>query len=170
MSMDATELVVDAFGRVRDVVHRTVDGRSPDELVFRVDAEANTIAWLVWHLSRVQDDHIAEVAGWEQVWTAGGWAARFGLPFDVAATGYGHGADDVAAVVAPPELLSAYYDAVHEQTMRYLAILTAEDLDTVVDTSWDPPVILGVRLVSIVSDDLQHAGQAAFLPGLIQRR
>jgi uncharacterized damage-inducible protein DinB len=168
--MNVSELLVDAFGRIRGTVHRAVDGLSPEQLAYRADAEANTVAWLVWHLTRIQDDHIADVAGRDQAWTAGGWAQRFDLPFDAADTGYGHGSDDVAAVVAPAELLTGYYDAVHEQTLHYLAGLTADDLDTVVDTSWDPPVTLGVRLVSVVNDDLQHAGQAAFLRGLIERR
>jgi uncharacterized damage-inducible protein DinB len=168
--MNVTELLVDAFGRVRGAVHRAVDGLSAEQLAYRADAEANTVAWLVWHLTRIQDDHIADVAGRKQAWTADGWAQRFDLPFDAADTGYGHGSDDVAAVVAPAELLTGYYDFVHEQTLRYLAGLTADDLDAVVDTSWDPPVTLGVRLVSVVNDDLQHAGQAAFLRGLIERR
>jgi uncharacterized damage-inducible protein DinB len=170
VAMNVSELLVDAFGRVRNAVHHAVDGLSAEQLAFRVDAEANSVGWLVWHLTRIQDDHIAEVAGREQAWTANGWAKRFDLPFDVADTGYGHGIDDVAAVDAPAELLTGYYDAVHEQTLRYLAGLGPDDLDAVVDTSWDPPVTLGVRLVSVVNDDLQHAGQAAFLRGLIERR
>jgi uncharacterized damage-inducible protein DinB len=169
-AMDGTELLVDAFRRVRDAVHHAVDGLSAEQLAYRADAGANTVAWLVWHLTRIQDDHIADVAGRGQVWTADGWAQRFGLRFHAADTGYGHSAEDVAVVAAPAELLAGYYDAVHEQTLRYLAGLTADDLDTVVDTSWDPPVTLGVRLVSVVNDDLQHAGQAAFLRGLIERR
>jgi len=168
--MNVTDVLLDAFGRIHGAVHRAVDGLSPDQLVFRADTEANTIAWLAWHLTRIQDDHVAEVAGTEQVWTAKGWAERFGLRFDVADTGYGHGADDVAAVTATAEQLTGYHDAVHEQTDRYLATLTEKDLDRIVDTSWDPPVTLGVRLVSVVSDDLQHAGQAAFLRGIVERR
>ena len=168
--MNASDLLLDAFGRVHGLVHHAVDGVSPNDLVFRADADANTIAWLVWHLTRIQDDHVAEVAGREQRWTADGWVKRFGLPFADDATGYGHGTADVAAVVAPVELLTAYYDDVHEHTMRYLATLSGDDLDTVVDTSWDPPVTLGVRLISVLSDDLQHAGQAAFLRGLTLRR
>jgi len=168
--MNASDLLLDAFGRVHGLVHHAVDGVSPNDLVFRAAADANTIAWLVWHLTRIQDDHVAEVAGREQRWTADGWVKRFGLPFADDATGYGHGAADVAAVVAPVELLTGYYDDVHEHTMRYLATLSGDDLDTVVDSSWDPPVTLGVRLISVLSDDLQHAGQAAFLRGLALRR
>src|SRR6202042_2149100 len=141
--MTIAELLADAFGRVHETVHEAVDGLTPGQLVFRPDSGANSIAWLVWHLTRIQDDHIADVAGTGQVWmsTRNGpsWADRFGLPFAATATGYGHG-----------------YDAGHEETLRYVAVLTDPDLDGIVDKAWDPPVTLGVRLVSVINDDLQH--------------
>jgi uncharacterized damage-inducible protein DinB len=169
--MTSADVLADAFGRVRQVVHRAVDGLTPEQLTFRVDPEANSIAWLVWHLTRIQDDHVAGVAGTDQVWTSKGWAERFGLPFDPRDTGYGHQAGEVAAVqVTSGELLTGYYDAVHDQTVRYVAQLDDADLARVVDRSWDPPVTLGVRLVSVISDNLQHAGQAAFVRGILQRR
>ena len=169
--MKPAELLADAFSRIGEEVHAAVDGLTPEELTHRVDPQANTIAWLVWHLTRVQDDHVAGVAGTEQVWTSQGWAQRFGLPFPARAIGYGQSADEVAAVrVESPDLLTGYYDAVAEQTLRYVGGLTDADLDRVVDEAWDPPVTLGVRLVSVVSDDLQHVGQAAFLRGIVRRR
>jgi Protein of unknown function (DUF664) len=166
--MTGAELLVDAFGRVRGVVHRVVGGLTPEQLAFRVDPEANSIAWLVWHLTRIQDDHVADVARTEQVWTAQGWVERFGLPFDPRDTGYGHRPADVAAVrVSSGELLVGYHDAVHRQTVSYVERLVDADLDRIVDRSWDPPVTLGVRLVSVIADDLQHAGQAAFVRGIL---
>jgi Protein of unknown function (DUF664) len=169
--MTSAELLADAFGRVRRVVHQAVDGLTADQLASRVDPGANSIAWLVWHLTRIQDDHVAGVAEAEQVWTSQGWMERFGLPFDPRDTGYGHQADEVAAVrVGSGQLLVGYYDAVHEQTTRYVARLGEADLARVVDRSWDPPVTLGVRLVSVIADDLQHAGQAVFVRGILQRR
>jgi Protein of unknown function (DUF664) len=168
--MTSAELLVDAFGRIRQVVHRVVGGLTPEQLAFRVDDGANSIAWLVWHLTRIQDDHVAGVAGSEQVWTSRGWAERFGLPFDPAATGYGHRPGEVLAVRAPGELLTGYYDAVDQQTIAYVKGLTDADLSRIVDRSWDPPVSLGVRLVSVIADDLQHAGQAAFIRGVLERR
>lgn len=169
--MNTAELLFDGFGRIRATVRQVVEGLTAEQLAFRVDEQANSIAWLVWHLSRVQDDHVADVAGAEQVWTAKGWAERFGLPFDHSETGYGHSSEDVAAVAPQsPELLTGYHDAVHEQTIAYVGTLREGDLDKVVDRAWDPPVTLGVRLVSVLSDDLQHAGQAAFIRGLIERR
>ena len=168
--MTSAELLADTFGRVRDTVHAAVAGLSTEQLCYRADSSANSIAWLVWHLTRIQDDHIADVAQTEQVWVSDGWAERFGLPFPLLAHGYGHSSADVAKVrVEPPDLLTGYYDAVHEQTIRFVASLTDADLPRVVDERWDPPVTLAVRLVSVISDDLQHAGQAAYLRGLIER-
>jgi Protein of unknown function (DUF664) len=164
------DIVMDAFGRIREVVHEVVDGLPPDQLVFRVDPDANSIAWLIWHLTRIQDDHVADVAGREQIWTARGWVDRFALPFPPRATGYGHRSKDVAAVrVDSGDLLTGYYDEVHDATIAYVQHLSESDFDRIVDRSWDPPVSLGVRLVSVIADDLQHAGQAAFIAGVIRR-
>jgi hypothetical protein len=169
--MTSAELLADAFGRIRGIVHQAVDGLTAEQLAFRVDPAANSIAWLVWHLTRIQDDHVAGVAKAEQVWTSRGWVERFGLPFDSGDTGYGHKAEEVAAVrVDSGELLVGYYDAVHERTTRYVERLGEADLARIVDRTWDPPVTLGVRLVSVIADDLQHAGQASFVRGILQRR
>ena len=168
--MTSAELLVDAVGRIRGVVHQVVDGLTTEQLAFRVDPEANSIAWLLWHLTRVQDDHVAHAFQGEQVWTSAGWVERFGLPFDPRDTGYGHRAEDVAAVRVGAGELVGYHDAVHEQTTRHLRQLTDADLTRIVDRAWDPPVTLGVRLVSVIADDLQHAGQAAFVRGTLQRR
>ncbi len=168
--MTSAALLADGFGRIHGLVHTVVDGMSADELAARVDPEANSIAWLVWHLTRIQDDHVAGVAGTEQVWTAGGWADRFGLPFEAADHGYGHDARQVGQVRVAGELLTGYHDAVYQRTLDYVGTITDADLPRVVDTAWDPPVTLSVRLVSVLSDDLQHAGQAAFVKGLLARR
>ncbi len=168
--MTSADLLTDAFGRIREEVHLAVDGLSREQLAYRVDAEANSIAWLIWHLTRIQDDHVCGVAHRQQAWTAAGWADRFGLPFAREGTGYGHDPREVAAVQADAEMLAGYHDAVFEDTLRYVGTLTDADLPRVVDESWDPPVTLGVRLVSVISDDLQHVGQAAFIRGFLLRQ
>jgi hypothetical protein len=166
----SADLLTDAFGRIRGVVHAVADGLTPEQLAWRVDDRANSIGWLLWHLTRIQDDHVADAAQTEQVWTAGGWTGRLALPFDPGDTGYSHTTADVAAVqVRSGDLLTGYHDAVYDQTINYVRRLTDPDLDRIVDESWDPPVDLGVRLVSVISDDLQHAGQAALVRGILER-
>ncbi len=168
--MRSNELVRDAFQRVRDSVHGAVGDLTVDELAYRPDAAANSIAWLVWHLTRIQDDHVSDLTGEEQAWSAQGWDDRFALPFPDLETGYGQDSAAVGRVRVSGELLTGYHDAVHRLTDAYVAGLTAPDYEAVVDESWNPPVTLAVRLVSVIADDLQHAGQAAYLHGLVQRR
>ena len=166
--MTLGELLVDAFNRIREGAGDAVHGLSREQLAERPTSNANSIGWLVWHLTRVQDDHIAAVADREQVWTSDGWHERFALPFDAEDTGYGHTSDQVAQVCGlEAEQLVGYLDAVHAATVEYVRPLTPDDLGQVVDERWDPPVTLGVRLVSVVNDDQQHVGQAAFIRGLL---
>lgn len=169
--MQGGEVLADAIGRIRQAVHRVLDGLDAEALAHRPDPEANSIAWLVWHLTRVEDDHVAEIAGRDQAWTEDGWAARFDLPFDPEDTGYGHDADQVAAVRPDgPDLLKGYHDVVADRTLAFLDSVEAADLDRIVDRRWDPPVTAGVRLVSVLGDAFQHVGQAAYVRGLYERR
>lgn len=155
------EMLRDAFSRVRDQVQQ--------QATYRPDPEANSICWLIWHATRIQDDHVCGLSGEEQVWTRDGWYARFDLPFDSDVHGYGHSSDDVAKVQAAPELLNDYHAAVDDMTVRYVDAVTADELARVVDTSWDPPVTASVRLVSVLGDCLAHLGQADYVRGLAER-
>ncbi|WP_094361493.1 mycothiol transferase [Mycobacterium marinum] len=164
----ARELLRDAFTRVIEHVDELTDGLTEQVANYRPTPAANSIAWLIWHSARVQDVQVADIAGAEQAWTRDGWVDRFGLDLPRGDTGYGHGAQDVAKVRAPAELLAGYYHAVHALTLQYVAGVTAEELSRVVDTHWDPPVTASVRLISVVDDCAQHLGQAAYLRGIAQ--
>ncbi len=163
------EVLTDAFGRVDELVRTVTDRLSTQALTYRVDPHANTIAWLVWHSTRVQDDHVADAAGAGQAWVELGWHERFGLPLPAEAIGYGHSSDEVAVVTAEPQLLAGYHQDVHRRTLSYLERLDGDELHRVLDDSWDPPVTVGVRLVSVVSDCLQHLGQASYVRGVVER-
>ena len=167
--MDSAALLSDAFDRVLESATDVVSGLDTDALGFRPDDRGNSIAWLIWHLTRVQDDHVADLAGTEQRWTAGDWFDRFGLDLRPADTGYGHGSDQVSEVVVEGALLIGYLTDVTAASKDYLGTLSDADYDRVVDTAWDPPVTLGTRLVSVVNDDTQHIGQAAYVRGLLGR-
>lgn len=164
--MESNELLLDAFGRIHEAVAAALAGVDDETLLRRPAGSGNSMAWLIWHLSRVEDAQVASVASLDQVWTAKDFAGRFDLPLSRRDTGYGHSSKQVDAVRASAELLLDYYDAVHRQTVEFLKTLGDEDFDRIVDTRWDPPVTLGVRLVSTIADSLQHVGQAAYAKGL----
>lgn len=168
--MDTTDILSNAFDRVRELVTMAIQGSDAPALAYRPEPGANSIAWLTWHLTRVQDDHVSEIAGREQAWTSEGWFERFGLPFAPAATGFGHSSQEVAQVSPQgPELLAGYHQTVFDRTLAYLADTNPGDLTRIIDESYDPPVSVGVRLVSVISDNLQHAGQARYVRGIVER-
>ena len=168
--MTGTQLLLDAFGRIPETVHSVVDGLTAEELTLRLDPKANSIAWLVWHLSRIEDDHVAAVAGRSQVWASAGWARRWGLPFENSDTGFGHTAKQVAAVTGDAAMLLGYFDAVHAMATGFVLGLSDADLNRVVDENWDPPVTLGVRLVSVAGHNFEQAAQADFIRGVVERK
>jgi hypothetical protein len=169
--METTELLVDAVDRVRELVHTSLDGLDTVRLAWQPDEGGNSIGWLLWHLTRVQDAHVAEFVGSDQVWVSDGFASDLGFAPDPSDTGYGQSPTEAAGVrISRPDLLLAYHDAVADRSRSRLDGLDASALDRVVDESYDPPVTEGVRWVSIVSDCLQHVGQAAYVRGLLESR
>ena len=169
--METKDLLEDVFDRIKGGVHRVTDGLTESDLAFRPNAAANSIGWLVWHLTRVQDHHVADIAGRQQVWVEEDWPGRFGVDPHPDNTGYGHSSAEVAAVrPETPRVLQEYYEAVHDRTLDYLSGISRSKLDRIIDTRWDPPVSVGVRLVSVIGDDLQHIGQAAYIRGLLESK
>lgn len=169
----SAELLVDGFERIRENVADVLDGLTPEQLTYRVDADANPVSWLIWHLTRIQDDHVAAAFGAAQVWSTGKWAARFGLPAGTMDHGYGHTSAQVATVAAATAsaaLLLEYHAETYAESVKLVSGISDADLDRVVDTRWRPAVTLGVRLVSVLNDDMEHVGQAAFVRGVVLRR
>jgi uncharacterized damage-inducible protein DinB len=166
--MDTSSLLLELYGRIPPLAAAAVRGLSREDLSRAPEPGVNTISWLVWHLARVQDHHVSELLGTEQVWVDAEWAARCGLTPDPSNIGYGHSPEQVRAVQPDSaDVLLDYLGEVQGRTTAMLEGLQAADLDRVVDRRWDPPVTLGVRLVSIADDSLQHAGQAAYVRGLL---
>ncbi|MGC0143500.1 mycothiol transferase [Pseudactinotalea sp. Z1732] len=164
MTEHARAMLTDHFGRIDELVEDLTDGLSPETSRWRPAADANTIAWLLWHQSRVQDDHVSDLAGTEQVWPQ--WHERLDLPLDVSDTGFGHSPDDVAAVRISAADLRDYHAQVHARTLEYVGRLDGDELERVVNSDWDPPVTVAIRLVSVIGDCLQHLGQAAYIRGI----
>jgi uncharacterized damage-inducible protein DinB len=164
--MEPRDLLIDAFGRIHETFAEVVDGLDDETLHLRPRGTGNPIVWLLWHLTRVQDDHIAGLSGGTQVWHEG-FREKFDVPYDADDIGYGQTSEQVDALrVEGTDLLADYQQAVHTRTLRYLDRADDAELERVVDPNWDPPVTAAVRLVSVVGDCLQHLGQAAYVKGL----
>lgn len=169
-----TRLVTDLFGRTHESWHEHLHGLDAAALAWRPERDANPIGWITWHALRVQDDHLAKLADRSQLWHEG-WSERFGLPYEDGDIGYGQDTSEVTGYAVSERatdfhLLLGYADAVHERTVEIVESLAEDDLDRVVDHSFDPPVTLGVRLVSVVNDVTQHVGQVGYVVGLLGSR
>lgn len=170
--MDGAALIVDGLGRVQEVLHRALKDVPADVLCRLPTRDTNSMAWLAWHLTRVQDHHLSDLAALPQQWTSRGWHAKFGMQPDDTETGSGHTPQQVAALkVDAAALLLGYYDAVYERSKQYLATVQPSDLDGELnEPQYTPLPTVGVRLVSVLSDNAQHAGQIAYLRGYFEGR
>lgn len=169
--MDTGEVLIEAYQRIRELVHQAAVDLSASQLAYRPDPGSNSIAWLIWHLTRIQDDHISKIDGSEQIWVSSHWASELGLPDDASDLGQGHGPEQVAAIrPSSPDPLLGYHDEVMDHSISFLRSIVASDLDRIIDRTYTPPVSAGVRLVSVLSDNLQHAGQARYLRGMLERQ
>ncbi len=170
--MEWNDLLTDGYGRVLEVLERVLKGLSQDDLNWQPRPECNSIGWLTWHLTRLQDDHIASLMDEEQLWTKDGWHARFDRPAEAKDLGFSQSPEQVAAFQSPDvETFLDYHRAVLERSKRYFLTLSAADLDRKLDEPWFQPLpTVGVRLISVLGDSFQHAGQAAYVRGQLQGR
>ena len=168
--MEGKQLIMDGYGRVLPILEKALNGLIQDDLNQQPHPDCNSIGWITWHLTRVQDDHIADLMGEEQLWVSAGWHAKFNRASDSSDIGFGYSSEDVAAFKSPDvKTLLEYYRVVLERSKRYIAKLSAADLDRELnEPQYQPLPTVGVRLISIMSDNLQHTGQVAYLRGLLK--
>jgi len=165
--MDWQKLIIDSFGRIVKVLERALDGLTEDDLNKQPHPDCNSMGWLSWHLTRWQDRSIAELMGEEQLWVKDKWHAKFNRAPDSTDTGLGHNVEDLMAFKSPDvRILLEYHHAVLERSLRYISNLSANDLGRELSNPRSPTV--GARLVGIISDNLQHAGQVAYVRGLLK--
>ncbi len=168
--MDWQELLTDGYDRILQGLETALDGLTQGDLKQQPHPDCNSMGWLAWHLTRVQDHHIADLIGEKQLWVKDGWHARFNRAPDASDTGFRYSSEDVAEFEAPDvETLLEYHSAVLERSKGYIATLSAGDLDQELNEPWFQPLpTVGVRLVSVMSDGLQHVGQIAYTRGLLK--
>ncbi|QGU05512.1 mycothiol transferase [Corynebacterium comes] len=165
--MNVTELIQDMASRPIAVAEQ-LPLLSASQLNAHPGNHPNSIAWLLWHSGREVDVQLSHLSGRPELWTH--YRDRFGLGEVGDTLGYGHDHREAGAVVVnDQQLLTDYLRATLEGLSDYAAGLDEEDLSEVIDSSWDPAVTRGVRLVSIIDDAAQHVGQAAYAAGMLTR-
>lgn len=168
--MEWYEVLEDGYNRIPEFLENVLTGLSREELDWQPRQDCNSIGWLVWHLTRQQDAQVSSLMGEEQLWTKEKWHSRFNRPADPEDMGFGHTPEQVEAFQSPDARTFLEYNrAVVNRTKQYFLNLSKEDLDQELDEPWfQPTPTVGVRLISILDDSVKHAGQAAYVRGLIQ--
>src|SRR6476660_7606173 len=131
--MESGGLVTDALGRVCDMVREAIKDLSAEELLAPPRPH---IAWLVWHIARVQDANFSGLLDRPQLWITDRWHERFGMPANPRDYGSGHRQtrEEVEAfTITDKALLLDYLDAVFAQTKAYLSTVRNADLNRVLN-------------------------------------
>ena len=165
--MQWQQLIINIYERMSQEIERSLDGLTLDDVNQHPSTDTNSIGWLAWHLTRVQDRAIADLAGEVQLWVEDEWYSRFNRPPDPHDFGLGHTLEDLAAFKSPDvQTLLGYHCAVLERSKHYINSLSETELDRELDHPKFPTV--GAQLVGVISDNLQHAGQVAYVHGLLK--
>jgi hypothetical protein len=165
--MEATELAIAALTRSYGILERAADGLSDEQFHHLPTPDSNSIAWLVWHLSRWKDNNASRLSGQQSVWEGQGWAEKFGMAADAA--GMGDTPEQVAAFRPKRELLFGYASAAQAAALERIALLKPADLDRDVETPWGTRSA-GLILTASLNDSIQHIGQIAYLRGMLTGR
>jgi uncharacterized damage-inducible protein DinB len=168
--MEINEMLSNGLASILRVLEYTLEGLSVDDINWQPKPDCNSIGWLAWHPTRWQDLQISRFMGEEQLWIKDKWYEKFGRPADPNEIGGRMTPEDLAKFKAPDaRTLLDYYRAVLARSQKYIATLTKEDLDkTVEGTPFPKPPTKGTLLFMVISDGLQHAGQAAYVRGMKQ--
>jgi len=155
-----------------DFIQRPIDATgylpnlSAEQLNAHPAGHPNSVAWLLWHTGREIDVQLSAMSGKPQVWEK--FRDRFELGDLGETVGYGHASEQAGQIkVNDQQLLVDYVGFSVRALGEYVASLSEQDLDEVIDNSWETPVTRGIRLVSIVDDATQHVGQASYAAGAV---
>ncbi|MDP7077697.1 MAG: DinB family protein [Desulfobacterales bacterium] len=100
--MEWQELIIDSYGRILEILESALEGLTQDDLNVRPHSDSNSIGWLVWHLTRVQDNHVADLMGEEQLWIKDEWYSKFNRASDRKDIGFGHSSETVETIYPQP--------------------------------------------------------------------
>jgi hypothetical protein len=164
------QLIIDMYQRMSQEIEQVLNGLTIEDMHKRPAPGANPIGWLCWHTARSLDRQLGDVVLGRQLWITGGWHKKFNRPPDLNDTGVGHTDAQVDGLRIPDvKTLLAYHRAVMNETLRYLARLSEDELDRECENSQHPGTKTAVHLRLMGTlNNLQHVGQAGYVRGLIK--
>ena len=163
----------DMMERNWEMIDAALEGLDESAMARQPTDQCNSVAWILWHLTRVTDMFIhTRLRDLTQVWVSEGWHEKFRMPADEEDRGVGWSASDVAQWRAPAkEVQLAYYEAVKNHAREFLANITTEELEREIVINPVPePRTVAVCMGQMVWDTVAHGGQIAYLRGFYRGR
>jgi len=162
--MDLKQFIIQSLGENTEYVMRAVKDLTTVELAYRPAPHSNSIAFLCWHVTRVEDLWISRLTGRKHLYETAGWYQKFGTAAED--FGFGYGVAELDAYKAPPmEVVMGYAMAVRQQTVDYIKGLDLDTLDEVKDFGHRQASI-GWALAHLVDEVGEHSGQIGYLRGI----
>ena len=166
--MDTIKFIEQCKNQVYQRFTKTLEGLTPEQLVWRPAPHANCIAEIVLHVARGEDEMIRTMAGLgPELWESQKWREHFGYQEEqLHEKGFQFLKD---GNLTPPQLedLLDYLEALHQDTLSKLNSLTAEDLDRARDPE-QPKRILANNFRHLITHTNNHHGQVDYIRGLMQ--
>ncbi len=176
--MELKEFIEKVLADYRHRLFLALDGLTPEELAWRPGPEANSIAFIVWHVARAEDRWFQRFAREStEVWIREDWSHKTGIPEED--TGHGYTAEQVARFpMVKGEDLRQYFEAVRKETLSFLRGLASKDFDITPQREPAPDrpralsskpfegCTIGRMFRQIVAEFNQHLGQIQYLRGL----
>ena len=161
--MDAKEVILRSLEQSQGYLTQALDGLTQEEFAWSPTAECNNIAFILWHIARVEDFFVNRVIQREkELHEAEGWQEKLGTPVKA----YGLTVEELQAWPVPKmEDLKVYANAVREKTLAFLGSIPPEKLDEVPRPDRSPDSI-GVTLGHMCTEVALHVGQICYLRGV----
>lgn len=161
--MDAKELLLRSLEESHGYLTKALNGLTQEEATWSPSPECNSIAFILWHMIRVEDFFVNRVIQHEkELYETKKWQEKLGTP----AKAYGYTVEELKAWPAPKlEILREYANSVQENTLAFLNSIPNERLSEVPRPDRSPDSI-GVMLEHLITEIALHVGQIAYLRGV----
>ncbi|MFC1994682.1 DinB family protein [Chloroflexota bacterium] len=165
--MDTKELILASLEQSKGYLSKALDGLTQEEAAWSPRAECNSIAFISWHIARVEDFFVNRaLQRKDELYESEGWQEKLGTP--PKEVGYQYTVGQLCAWPVPQlEVLRAYADSVREKTLAFLKHLAPARLSEVPRPDRSPDSI-GVTLGRISTEIALHVGQIAYLRGMLR--
>ncbi len=176
--LTGTEVMIDYLDDNLRRLERTLSGITDEGLHWKADAEANSIAVILWHMGRIMDvfftQHALGLPSDQEHWFAGGWAEKTGYdPRGIGRDGWGsvneYTPEEVAAMPKfSLELLLNFIQDVYATVREHLlinTILTLSEPALAFDGQFSRYQVISMALM----DNVRHLGEIRLIRSLWDR-